>query len=307
MKRVAFWGESVMLGRVRKLFAESYPYMVMVHDEQYLPEIDALVCWKLPEGMIDRLPNLRLIHSVGAGCETIIRHPLPNRVSVCRVVDDAQIQGMIDYCTWAALYYYRELDKVIENSRHKVWEWPQQVPKNTYKIGIMGLGNMGCHVATSLSQSGFEVCGWARTSKQLKTVKSYAGNHELEAFLEGLDLVICLLPLTPETRGILSASFFEKMQPGSVIVNLGRGEHLVEEDLLTTLQEGHLRGALLDVFDNEPLEKNSPLWGAQEVLVTPHMASASSVEEITRQIHDNIIRMRSGEELLNRVDHERGY
>lgn len=307
MKRVAFWGESVMLDRVRKLFAESYPDMAMVHDEQYLPEIDALVCWKLPAGMIDRLPNLRLIHSVGAGCETIIRHPLPNSISVCRVVDDAQIQGMVDYCTWAALYYYRELDKVIENSRHNVWEWPPQVPKSTYNIGVMGLGNMGCHVATSLSQSGFEVRGWARTSKQIKAVTSYAGTHELEAFLAGLDLVICLLPLTPDTRGILSASFFAKMQPGSVIVNLGRGEHLVEEDLLTTLQEGHLRGALLDVFDNEPLEQNSPLWGAQGVLVTPHMASASSAEEITRQIHENIVRMRSGEGLLNRVEHERGY
>lgn len=308
MKRVAFLGESVMLERVKKIFLEYYPEITTVfEDDQDLEEVDVLICWKLPEGKVARMPGLRLVHSVGAGCESIVSHPLPKNINVCRVVDNSQVQGMVDYCTWAALYYYRELDKVLKNSRDKVWEWPNQVPKNTYKIGVMGLGNMGANVAESLLRDGFSVAGWSRTRKQINGIDCYAGNSEIGSFVENLDLVICLLPLTSETRGILNSRLFAAMKPRSVLVNLGRGEHIVEVDLLAALQERHLRGALLDVFEEEPLDESSQLWETEGILVTPHMASASSPEEIARQIHENISRLRNGKSLLNVVNNNLGY
>jgi glyoxylate/hydroxypyruvate reductase A len=251
---------------------------------------------------------LRLIASIGAGVEHVLRDPgLPAGVPVTRIVDAEQTLGMIDFVLWAALYYHRGLDQAQQQQARCLWRMPAQRAAANTHVGVMGLGNMGSEVALALAAHGFTVSGWSRTRRELHSVCTWAGEAELQRFLRPLDIVVSLLPLTPATRGLCDAGWFAQLKPGAAFVNCGRGEQVVVPDLLAALRSGRLRGAVLDVFEHEPLPPDDALWQEPRVLVTPHMASSVSAEVMASQIVTSTARVLIGHPPLHPVDLARGY
>ena len=267
-----------------------------------------LAGWFAPMGLPASLTGLRLIASIGAGVEHVLRDPdLPRWVPITRIVDAGQSQGMADFALWATLHYHRGFDQVLQHQAQRRWHMPAQRAAANTHVGVMGLGAMGAHVALALAGYGFTVNGWSRTPRELKGVATSAGAAALEAFLRPLDVVISLLPLTAETRGLCDANWFAQLKPGAAFVNCGRGEQVVVPDLLEALRSGHLRGAVLDVFEHEPLPPDHVLWAEPGVVVTPHMASSVSPEIMARQIVGNTADVMAGRQPLHVVDLMRGY
>jgi glyoxylate/hydroxypyruvate reductase A len=205
------------------------------------------------------------------------------------------------------LHFHRQLDRVLANQRLDRWFRHDQRDASECAVGIMGLGEIGSRVATDLQRFGFAVRGWARKPRELPGVATFAGSEEFKPFLQGTDILVCLLPLTHETRWILNANTFEHLRPGAKLIHVGRGEHLVPADLIAALTSGHIGGAIVDVFPTEPLPPEDHLWRAPNLIVTPHMASVASSETIGTQVAHNVRRLIRGEPLRNVVDVTRGY
>ncbi|CAN7743700.1 MULTISPECIES: 2-hydroxyacid dehydrogenase [unclassified Caballeronia] len=270
-------------------------------------DVGAAVCWYPPSGVLSGFPRLRMISSVAAGVDSILADPQLPEVPVCRVIDPNLAPGMAEYVGWATLYYHRGFDEAVASRRLREWRTPEQRAAAQTRVGVMGLGVLGLAAANFLRGLGFDVSGWSRTQKQGGDIATFAGIEELPAFLADRDIVVCLLPLTPLTRGILGKSTFALMKRGAALINCGRGEHLVASDLVAALDAGQLRGAVLDVFPVEPLAADSPLWSDPRVVVTPHMASAARLEVIAEQIVANARKVFAGTPPLNTVDRVRGY
>jgi glyoxylate/hydroxypyruvate reductase A len=258
-------------------------------------DVVAVAAWYPPEGLLGSLPNLQLIASIGAGTEHLLRvADLPALVPVTRIVDAAQARGMAEYVLWAALHFHRSFDRMLLQQSRSEWRMPAQREAQHFQVGVMGLGGMGSEVALRLHSNGFSVRGWSRRPRLLAGIPSFSGDAALPDFLNGLDMVVCLLPLTPATTGLCNTRFFAQLKPGAVLVNVGRGEHVVADDLLRALDQGALGAAVLDVFEGEPLPADSPLWHHPKIIVTPHMASAASEPAIAQQIIGNLQRIRAG-------------
>lgn len=273
-----------------------------------LDRVVAIAGWFVPVGLPARLPRLRLLASIGAGVEHLLRDPdLPPGLPVTRIVDPAQARGMAEYVLWAALHFHRDLDRVLAQQTRREWRMPAQRLTSAYRVGIMGLGAMGAEVARTLAAHGFDVHGWARRPAALDGLTTWAGPEAMRPFLAGLDMMVSLLPLTPETRNLFNADWFAVLKPGAVFVNCGRGEQLVVPALQDALRSGHLRAAVLDVFEHEPLPADDPLWTEPGVVITPHMASSASAEVIAGQIVENTARAMARRALLHAVDRLRGY
>ncbi|MFM0700682.1 2-hydroxyacid dehydrogenase [Paraburkholderia sediminicola] len=270
-------------------------------------EAEVVVCWDPPEGVWNDYPNVRLIHSIGAGVNFIVSDPSLPKVPVCRIVNPDLVRQMVEYVTWSVLYFYRRFDLAMQGKRETRWTRVDSIAPGQYKVGVMGLGALGMQVATHLVSSGFEVRGWARSEKILPGVAQYYGPDRLMAFCDGLDVLICLLPLTDATRGILCETTFSALSAGGALVHCGRGEHLVEPDLVYALRSGKLRGAVVDVFEAEPLPGDSPLWAEPNLVITPHMAAVASFELIAQQIAHNAAQLDAGGSLANTVDVSAGY
>lgn len=310
MTRVALVGRGATLSSLAAQLPRVDPSLevVTLAPGEAPDDAEIALCWYPPPGSFARLPRLRLVHSIAAGCDHLLADPsLPAQVPVCRMVDPDQRLGMTEFVLWAVLHYHRRLDQVFADRARHHWHWPAQREASGCKVGVMGLGALGAHAAQALSVQGFSVRGWARSAKHLDGVACFAGEEAFNAFLDGLDILVCLLPLTEATRGILGRSTFARLARDAAVINLGRGEHLVRDDLRAALDQGQLRGALLDVFEREPLPEDDPLWQDHRVIVTPHMASASSLDTIAAQVVANIHRLERGEALLNRIDPSRGY
>jgi glyoxylate/hydroxypyruvate reductase A len=280
---------------------------VTLHGHDDAGDAEIAVCWNPPHGAIAALPQLRLVHSIAAGVDNILTDPSLPRVPVCRVVDPQHARGMSEFVTWGVLHFHRQLDRVILNQREERWFRPAQQDPSTCSVGVMGLGEIGSRVATDLHRLGFSVRGWARRARALQGVETFEGSQGLEPFLQGTDILVCLLPLTVETRGILNARTFNTLRPGAKLIHVGRGEHLVPEDLLRALNEERIGGAIVDVFPNEPLPRGDAFWQAKNMIVTPHMASVASADTIGLQVAENVRRLVNGEALHNAVDVTRGY
>ncbi|MBJ9975170.1 glyoxylate/hydroxypyruvate reductase A [Pseudomonas sp. S75] len=291
------------------LFAEHAPHLeVMRPNDAQAQLAEVAVCWFPPEGSLGALPRLRLVHSIGSGVDHLAQDRSRDAsVPVCRVVDPDHTQGMSEYVHWGVLHFHRGFDQVIANNPRQHWQRPVQRKAQDYKVGVMGLGAIGAPVAQRLAAAGYQVRGWARSPRHVHGISTFAGAPELQDFLTGVDVLVNLLPLTASTRGVLSQAVFRHMAKGSGLINCGRGQHLEADDLRQALASGRLRGALLDVFEREPLPADSPLWHTPGVWVTPHMASAASDRCIAQQVADNVSRLAAGLELNNRVDPELGY
>jgi glyoxylate/hydroxypyruvate reductase A len=275
-----------------------------------LEDIDAALCWYPPAGVMSRLPNLRLVQSVGAGIDHILAVPdLPASASLCRIVDPDMGRGMVAYVTWAVIHRHRHMDAYIEHARSREWIEHPVVPPRKHRIGIAGLGTLGMACARALLGIGYNVSGWSRSAKAdaPEGLTTYAGQDQLGDFLAHCDTFICLLPLTGETRGFLDAKLFAQLPRGAHLINVGRGDHLVEADLLAALASGQIGAATLDALTQEPLPPEHPFWADSRILITPHIATRTSPDVIAAQMLDNLAVVDAGGRPRYATDPATGY
>lgn len=308
MKPLVLLGSGGGLGRVRENLLALDPSLTILRPgDAGANEADVALCWNPSSGDLGMFPNLRLIHSIAAGADQIFKDASrPAHVPVCRIVDPDHRLGMVEYVLWGVLHYHRGFDQMLKNQARVVWDRPGQRAAKQTKVGVMGLGELGRAVALQLAGLGFDTRGWARRPQQVAGVETFQ-LAELGEFLQGLDILVCLLPLTVETVGILGTETFAKLAKGSVLINCGRGEHLRRDDLFSALDSGQLRGALLDVFEQEPLPTDDSFWRHPQITVTPHIASSASYEVIAEQILANLKRLEAQIPLANQVNSEQGY
>jgi glyoxylate/hydroxypyruvate reductase len=271
-------------------------------------EIDAALVWRPPAGLWTRLPNLKLIASLGAGVDHIFADPsLPPEVPIVRLIDPYMTTAMSEYVQLQVLRLHRNDPVYRAQQQARVWrQWPQPNAAER-RVGVLGLGVLGRDAASKLEVLGFDVAGWSRREKRLPGIPSFHGAEGLDALLRRSEILVCLLPLTPATENLLDARLFARLPRGAAIVNCGRGRHLVDADLLAALDNGRLSAAALDVFRDEPLPPQHPFWRHERVLVTPHVAAATNPPTAALAVVDNLRRLRDGKPLLNRVDGSERY
>lgn len=250
--------------------------------------------------------NLRFVCAAGAGVDGILGDPsLPPGLPVLRLVDHVLTARMSEYVVHAALHHHRRTAHYVAAQARREWNIREQ--RVGTRVGILGLGALGADAAHKLSVLGFAVAGWSRTPKAIPEIESFTGPDGLWALAAQSDVLVCLLPLTAGTRGIVDAALLAQLPDDAYFVNPARGGHVVDDDLLAALDSGRLAGAALDVFNEEPLPADHAFWSHPKVAVTPHVASRTGVRSATPQLVDNIRRARAGRPLLNRVDRDWGY
>lgn len=271
-------------------------------------EIELILCWKHPLGELKKYRNLKCIASLGFGVDHILRDPdVPPGVPIARLVDESMIHAMSEYILTAVLHHTRQFDLFQQDQSQKKWQARRPLHPQNVCVGIMGLGHLGVDAAQKLRLLGFQVSGWSRTVKHVEGLSAWAGPDALEEFLARANVLVCLLPLTRATQGILNSRTFARLPAGAYVINAARGEHLVEEDLLSALDSGHLSGACLDVFREEPLPASHPFWNHPRITMTPHIASLTHPGAVAPQLVENYRRVRSGLAPLHVIDIEKGY
>lgn len=271
-------------------------------------DIEFALVWKPARGGLRAFPNLRAIFSIGAGVDHLFTNPdLPEGVPVVRMVEAELTRGMTEYVVLHVLRHHRRQREIEANQRTEIWDVIETPTAPSRRVGIMGLGELGSAAARALATLDFDVAGWSRSPKEIPGVESFHGDFGMDAFLARSEIMVCLLPLTPATEGILNTELFSKLPKGASLINAARGGHQVEEDILAALESGQLSEATLDVFREEPLPAGHPFWRHPRVTVTPHNASLTDPDGAVRQVLANIERIRRGEPPTNIVDPEAGY
>ena len=271
-------------------------------------EIEFAVVWSPERGALKRFLNLKGIFSLGAGVDHLLRDPdLPRNVPIVRLIDDGLTQGMTEYVVHWVLHAHREFPAFADAQRRVEWEKRPMAVAAERRVGIIGLGQLGKAATVPLVGLGFPVAGWSRTAKDVDGVESFHGADGLRPFLGRTDILVCLLPLTPDTAGVIDADAIQTLPVGAFIINAARGAHVVDDDLIAGLESGHLAGAVLDVFHTEPLPTEHPFWTHPKVIVTPHMASLTNTTSATETVAANIKRLLAGEMPAEVIDLDRGY
>lgn len=266
------------------------------------------VCWNHPKHVLNQYPNLQAVSSLGAGVDHLLAdEELPESADICRVVSPSLVQQMKEYVLAAILNIQRNIVHYIHQNEQGRWQPHNHRLSDEVKVGIMGLGELGRPVAQQLANVGYHVSGWSRSAKDIENITTYTGAEEFETFLHNTQLLVCLLPLTQETEGILNLETFKALSNPAWIINVGRGEHLIDEDLIYALDSDILQGAWLDVFSEEPLPDKHPFWNRPNIIITPHIASITQPSESANQIVENYKRALSGMELNHKVDRNKGY
>lgn len=293
----------------RTKFAIEAPDLSFVTKEDGPPPADTryLAAWAPTADLIAQLPALEVLFSIGAGVDQIDTGVLPDHVKLVRMIEPGLTQGMVEYGVMATLMLHRDMIDYQAAQRDGLWAPRPLVSAAQRRVGVLGLGELGQAVLGGLRPFGFALSGWSRSPRTLPGVECHAGMAALPGFLAGCDILICLLPLTDETRGILNHATLSQLPRGAAVVNVARGGHLVAEDLIALLDTGHLSGAVLDVTEPEPLPPQHPLLRHPRIIVTPHIASVTSTESGARAVLDNIRRHRAGEPMLGTVARDRGY
>jgi glyoxylate/hydroxypyruvate reductase A len=270
--------------------------------------IDYALVWKPEPGALHRLTNLNIIFSIGAGLDHLKGdNILPPGIPVIKMADSGLTAGMVEYVLYCVLRYHRFMPEYERQQENRTWHGILQVPAPQRTVGILGLGEIGSACARALVQLDFNVLGWSRSEKNVQGVTGFHGNDQLDAMLGQCDILVCLLPHTRETAGILNARTFAALPKGAFLVNAGRGGLQDERDIVEALNRGQLGGAALDVFQVEPLPDHSPLWNHSKILLTPHVASMNLPATSAQHVYRNIMHFREGQPLTHVADMERGY
>jgi glyoxylate/hydroxypyruvate reductase A len=271
-------------------------------------DIEFALSWNHPPGEFKKYRHLKCIASLGAGIDHLLADSdLPVGVPITRVVEHSMAQSMSEYVVLAVLNYCRQFAVYRTDQSQKKWQPRIPLLAADMRIGIMGMGQLGKDAASKLITLGFPVSGWSKTPKTIEGVDCLAGAEALDDFLSQTRILICMLPLTPLTKGILSRKTFNRLPTGAYVINVARGAHLIEDDLLAALDADQLSGACLDVFKVEPLPPDHPFWEHPKITVTPHISSITFSKAVAPQIIENYRRSQSGQPLLNVVDPKRGY
>lgn len=271
------------------------------------PPADYAVVWMPPQQFIDEQPGLKALMNIGAGVDALLRLRLPPSMRVVRLDDAGMAVQMAEYVSHALIRHFRELDQYEAQMRAGRWGYLRPQRRQDFPVGVMGLGVLGERVARTVAQFDFPALGWSRSSKAIEGVRTFSGAQGFETFLAATRVLVNLLPLTPETEGIMRRETLSRLRPGAYVINVARGAHLVEEDLLALIEEGHVAGATLDVFRTEPLPPGHPFWNHPKITVTPHTSARTLREESIAQIAGKIAAMERGESVAGMVDTARGY
>lgn len=283
--------------------------MLADRDRYRLEDISYFCGFHAESGFLQSLPNLKAVISLGAGVDGFLRDSgFPRTIPLVRFVDPTLIREVAQYVTMHVLIAHRGQRFFDAAQRQRRWRQCMLARRTgETHIGILGLGNIGTAIAQRLTPFGFQLSGWSVSRKYLPRIKSYVGDSELSAFLSQCDFCVCVLPLTEKTRGILNVRLFSQLPLGATVINVGRGGHLVEQDLIAALDLGHLGGAVLDVFAHEPLPPDSPIWRHPKITVTPHIAALIDTDAALDFIGDCVARVENARPLLHVVDLARRY
>ena len=274
------------------------------------PPADHAVVWSPPQQFMDEQPQLKGIFNTGAGVDALLKLKLPAGATVVRLDDAGMSVQMAEFVCHAIIRHFRELDGYETDAAQGKWSFRKTRSRSGFPVGIMGLGVLGERVARAVAQFDFPVNGWSRSPKRIEGVRGFSGMGQLGDFLAASRFLVCLLPLTPETQDILNRETLSRLQPGGYVINVARGAHLVDDDLIALLDSGHLAGATLDVFRTEPLPAEHPFWKHPKITVTPHTSARTLRDETIAQIAGKIAALARGEPmagLAGVVDRSRGY
>jgi glyoxylate/hydroxypyruvate reductase A len=309
MRILLFRGDGVIEPWVRE-FAALMPQVETVawKEAESLPPCDYAVVWSPTPALLDQLAHVRAIFLMGAGVDALLKlgDALPP-VPIVRLGDAGMGVQMAEYVAHAVLRYYRHFDDYEEQARHGVWDPLPLTPKEDFAVGIMGLGKLGLPVVEAMRLFGFPVRGWSRTPKDIPGVACFHGAEGLDPFLRGTRVLVCMLPLTPETANLLDRHNLGKLQQGAYLINVSRGAVLAEPDLMTLIRSGHIAGATLDVFRHEPLPAPHPFWNEPRISITPHISALTVRHDAVLQIADKIAKLESGQPVGDVVDRDLGY
>ena len=273
-----------------------------------LADVDIAVVWRPPVGWLASLPSLKLTVSIGAGIDHIVQDPsYPTNVPVVKTTGPDMIQRMREYVVLHVLRFHRQLPLLQTHQTQQRWKSVNTPVASQRQVGIMGMGGMGQAAAKSLVQLGFDVRSWSKSPKAITGVQSFFGSDQLREFASGTQILVCLLPLTDATRGILGKALFSSLPMGASVINAARGQHLVEQELLDALQTGQVDSATLDVFHIEPLPEDHAFWTHPQILVTPHIASLIDPSSGGRIIAENINRFARGQLPNDMTESSQGY
>ncbi len=293
----------------RRMFREEMPGLPFYDSVCAVPDLENvrfIACWELP-GDLGIFPNLEAIFSIGAGVDQMRMDSLPDSVRVVRTHAPGLTRMMREYATLGVLSLYRELPKYIAQQRNAVWKGTTCPAPENVGVGVLGLGNLGQATLEALAPFGFDRAGWSRTEKSIPGVRCYHGENQLAAFLASTDILICLLPLTQETEGILDASLFAGLRKGASLLHAGRGAQLDHDALIAALDSGQLSSAMLDVTAPEPLGADHPFWDHPKIILTPHVATFTPYDEGAQHVIYCIRLHQKGENMPGQIDPARGY
>jgi glyoxylate/hydroxypyruvate reductase A len=277
-------------------------------EEHPKEDITMALIWKHPEGSLGIYPNLKCIASAGAGVDYIFEdETISNTIPITRLVDPYLASDMSEHVLASIFAELKNFNTYNLQQTKAIWKPKDYRRISDVTIGIMGLGELGTCTSKDLVQAGFKVQGWSRSKKSIAGVTIFYGNKQLNKFLRNSDFLVCLLPLTTETTGILNNALFGQLPKGAYVINLARGGHLVDADLLAQLDSGHLSGACLDVYHQEPLAVTHPFWKESKIFMTPHYASVSDTNSVIPQILKNYENLQEGKALMNVVNRKKGY
>ena len=271
------------------------------------PAADYAVVWAPPQQFFDEQPQLKALFNIGAGVDALLKLRLPAGAQIVRLDDAGMSVQMAEYVCHAVIRHFREFDGYESDMHNGKWSFRKPRSRIDYPVGVLGLGVLGERVAKAVAQFDFPVNGWSRTPKAVAGVQCFAGHDQLDAFLQASRVLVCLLPLTAETRDILNLKHLSLLRSGGYVINVARGAHLVDDDLLTLLDSDHLAGATLDVFRNEPLPPIHPFWKHPKITLTPHTSARTLRSESIAQIAGKIAALQLGEAVAGLVDVGRGY
>jgi glyoxylate/hydroxypyruvate reductase A len=309
MRILLYRGDGVTAPWARD-FAQALPQAetVVWEEGQETAPCDYAVLWAPTPALLGQLAHVKAIFLMGAGVDAILKFgdALPE-VPVIRLGDAGMGEQMAEYVAYAVLRYFRRFDEYEQQGRQGMWNPLAPRKKDAFTVGVLGLGKLGMPVLQALRQLGFPVRGWSRSPKDLPGVACYAGMDALDDFLSGTQVLVCMLPLTPETNNLLDRARLSQLPEGAYLVNVARGAQVAEPDLLALIRAGHIAGATLDVFRNEPLPAPHPFWSEPRITITPHISALTVREEAVRQIAHKITMLEQGEHVADVVDRKRGY